>query len=257
MEILRNRKRSLELDRTVLLLRAMNRFFDSVEYIGPMRMPPSRTYLFSGERRRRIGAAGENTSSILAMDSAREGERSLNILDKVSKWLFKAEIAANIKIADISDRHFEIKVQHPNTQEYQNIADVGQGNSQILPVLVAGYNLTRGSTYLVEEPEIHLHPRAQAELGDFFYDLYSSGIQSVIETHSEYLVVRLQQHVVQGIIDPEDIAVYYVYPRENKKIIKKLNLNKQGVFEEEWPEGFFPERLSEAKKLAMLREKNR
>lgn len=225
-----------------------------VEYLGAMRAPPSRTYLFTGEKRRRIGATGENTANILAMDSVRSGSRSLNMVQRVSAWLSKANIASDVQIQPLSDRHYEIRVQHPLTKEYENIADVGYGNSQVIPVLVGGYNLEPGrDVYMVEEPEIHLHPRAQAELGDFFLDLYQTGVQSIAETHSEYIILRLQQHIAKGLLPHDHVQIYYVYSDQEGKKLAPLQLDQDGRFLAEWPEGFFPERLNEAKKLSRIR----
>lgn len=229
----------------------------NIEYIGAMRVPPERTYLFTGERRRRIGASGERAGNILVMDSARKGARTSNILQNVSYWLKSAEIASKLEIDKISDRHFELKVEHPTTHEAQNIADVGYGNSQIIPVLVGGFNLSPGSIYMVEEPEIHLHPKAQSELGDFFLDLYQNGIQSIVETHSEYLVLRLQQHIAKGVISADHVRVYYIYANEDRKQAIPLEISSNGIFITDWPEGFFPERLSEAAKLAKIRFENK
>lgn len=224
-----------------------------VEYIGAMRVPPERSFLFSGERRVRIGARGEHSISILVMDSFTRGARSKNILPRVIAWLAKADMASDVKVVPLSDRYYELHVQHPDTHEFTNFADVGYGNSQVLPVLIGGYNLTPGSTYLVEEPEIHLHPGAQAELGDFFLELYRNRVQSLVETHSEHLVLRLQQHVAAGLLPADKIAFYYVYSKQDRKIAFELSLDEKGRFKQEWPKGFFPERLNEAKHLARLR----
>lgn len=233
------------------------RYFMEIEFIGAMRVPPSRSFLFSGERHKKVGVSGENAANIIAMDSLRKGKKSKKIKDKLVSWLNAAGIASDIKIVDLSDRHYELHIQNSSSKEYQNFADVGYGNSQVIPVLVAGYNLRENETLVVEEPEIHLHPNAQAELGDFFLDLYDRKVNSIVESHSEYMVVRLQQHVAAGLIDKEDIAFYYIHSDEGKKNIKKLTLDDNGVFEQEWPQGFFPHRLEEARKLARLRHQNK
>lgn len=225
----------------------------SIEYLGAMRVAPARTYLYSGERRTRVGAAGEYTTNILALDAARGGVKSRELLHRVSKWMLSAKMASALEIASISDRHFELRIKHHVTNESQNYADVGFGHSQVLPVLVGGFNLDPHSIFIVEQPEIHLHPRAQAELGDFFQQLYSKQIQCIVETHSEHLVLRLQQHVACGRIKSSDINVYYVYPTEGRKRVVQLKLDDDGRFVDEWPEGFFPERLEEAKHLAQAR----
>ena len=231
----------------------VSRHFQRIEYVGAMRMPPSRTYLYTGERRQKVGANGEHAITMLAMDSIRRGSKSKGIRQGVIKWLAAAGIASDIKIVSLSDRYFEIHVQHPITKEYQNFADVGYGNSQVIPVLVAGLNAVRGDILIAEEPEIHLHPKAQAELGDFLLDLKNRGVQSIVETHSEHMIVRLQQHIAAGRLDPSSIVIYFVEPTADGKKLRKLSLNSNGLFTVPWPGGFFPERLDEARQLAIAR----
>lgn len=225
------------------------------EYIGAMREPPSRNYIYSGEHSQRVGATGKNSINILAMDSLKKGKKSINILDKINAWMNKAGLAKKLSIVPISDRYYELRVQHPDGGESSNFADVGFGLSQVIPVLVAGYNLEKSGMLLVEEPEIHLHPKAQSELGDFFLDLYQQGTRAVVETHSEHLILRLQQHVAEGKIKLDDIVFYYIYSKDGEKISKKLTLDDFGRFKEDWPNGFFPEKLEEATKLSLIRSK--
>jgi len=223
-----------------------------VEYVGPMRLPPARTYQYSGETHGRVGAQGENWAAIMALDATTSGNGRA-IGEDLDQWLRGANLASDIQLDWISDRHYEVRVQHPVSKEYENLADVGQGNSQVLPVLVAGFRLRRGGVFMVEEPEIHLHPHAQAELGNFFLTLYQRGVQSLIETHSEYLILRLQQHVAAGLIPYDHIAFYYVQATESEKEVTVLELDSQAVFTNPVPGGFFPQKLEEAKELARIR----
>ena len=115
--------------------------------------------------------------------------------------------------------------------------------------LVAGYWADPNSTLIVEEPEIHLHPRAQSELGHFVYQMYRNKVQVILETHSEHLVLRIQRLVAEGRIPPKDVIIYYVYPRAGKKTFSVLGLTEEGMFQGKWPEGFFPERLVEGRAI--------
>ena len=223
-----------------------------VEVIGAMRQPPLRTYLHSGAVGRHIGVAGENWGALIATASSARG-RSTSFLRDVKRWMKKAGIASDVKIRWLSDRHFEVVVEHPMTHELENVSDVGRGTSQVLPVIIAGYRLSRDSTFLVEEPEIHLHPRAQASLGDFFVDMTKRGVQSVVETHSEYLIMRLQQHIASGRLSPEDVLFYYVDASGESKRIRSLELDENATFSDGIPGGFFPQRLSEASQLVKAR----
>lgn len=226
---------------------------NSVEYLGGMRVPPERTYHQTGQGTAHIGATGENWTGMLVLDSSRSGRGSKRLQAQIGAWLRRAGLASEIKLNWLSDRHYEIQIRHPITREVENLADVGQGNSQAIPVLLGGLRLRGGSLYMVEEPEIHLHPQAQAELADFFVSLRKAGVNSIIETHSEYLVIGLQQQVAAGKINPNDVAFYYTSAARRQKRAKLLTLDRDARFEQSLDGGFFPQRLEEARKLARLR----
>ena len=166
----------------------------------------------------------------------------------------EVEIARKVDIVAITDRYFELIVQNYHTGEEENLVDVGFGCSQIIPVLIAGFNVGKGGIFMVEEPEIHLHPKAQAELGSLFCEMYKRGIQLLIETHSEHMLLRIQSHIARGAIKAEDVNVFYIDPagKRKKKMIHKIPIGEDGYFMEDWPKGFFPERLEEAERLAGL-----
>ena len=221
-----------------------------LQYLGPNRDAPLRVFSFSGERPSILSPTGGGATDILVADYVRRGTGKRKLAQSVENWLAQAKIANQLRIDSISDRHYEIKFQHPVTGEFENYADVGFGISQILPVIVAGYNLAPGSLLIVEQPEIHLHPSAQSELGDFLLHLYERGVQTIVETHSEHLILRLQRYVGLGKIPPEDVAINYVYASEGEKVITRLKMNEDGIFTDTWPQGFFEKRLDEALELA-------
>jgi hypothetical protein len=251
-------RKTFELRRkTNIVTSRLREAFSLIEYVGAMRVPPSRTYLFTGEKRRRVGASGENAASLFVMDVGRSGRQKVKLLERTSDWLKSAGLAERLDVVPLSDRHYELRLTHPITKEKQNLSDVGYGNSQVIPVLAGGFNLPAKSTYLVEEPEIHLHPSAQAELGNFFFELYNSDVQSIVETHSEHVILRLQQFVADRQIPPDDIVFYYVRPDpDGHKVVTQLRLDEQGKFIDEWPGGFFPQKLEEAKRLSQIRFKH-
>lgn len=134
--------------------------------------------------------------------------------------------------------------------------DVGIGISQVLPVLVAALG-TRNHTHLIEQPEIHLHPRLQAELADVFIRsaLGESKNTFILETHSEHLLLRIMRRMREtacgrlpkGIapIGPKDVAVLYVERKGRRSIIREMPLNENGELLKAWPGGFFEEGLRE------------
>jgi predicted ATPase len=183
-------------------------------------------------------------------DYFQRGRSKKRLTNEVTDWLASADIASKVQVKAISSRHYDVKMQHPITRELSNLADVGYGVSQILPVLLGGYGLPRDSLFMVEQPELHIHPKAQAELGEFFCSLVKRGVQSIVETHSEHLILRIQQKVGSGELNPEDVAVSFINPTPQGKEIVDLPLNRDGLFTKPWPGGFFEERRSEVLNLA-------
>ena len=137
------------------------------------------------------------------------------------------------------------------------VADVGVGVSQILPVVVATLDPGRPGITAIEQPELHLHPRVQVELGDLFASQAVKGGIFLIETHSEHLLLRFMKRMRQtyngtlGNGTPrmrlEDIAVYFVEiePDGTETLIREMPLNERGELVKAWPGGFFEEDLHE------------
>ena len=229
----------------------------NVEFVGPFRSNPQRLYLLTGESPANVGRHGERALEIMMQDEKRKGKEKKELMKLVSDWLKEAEVAKRIFTVPMTDRYFEVIVENFYTGEEENLTDVGFGCSQILPVLIAGFNVEEGGIFIVQEPEIHLHPKAQAELGSVFKVLHKRGVQLIIETHSEHLLLRIQSHVARGDIKAKDVNVYYIDPaakrkRKKAKTITKIEIGEDGYFLKEWPRGFFPERLQEAERLAGL-----
>lgn len=124
--------------------------------------------------------------------------------------------------------------------------DVGTGISQVIPVIVASL-LDNEQLVAIEQPELHVHPRIQAELGDLFIDAWQrKQNQFILETHSEHLILRLQRRVREHRISQDDVGVYYVSQGEDGQTrVNQLRLDDEGDFIDNWPGGFFPERLKE------------
>ena len=137
------------------------------------------------------------------------------------------------------------------------VPDVGVGISQILPVVVAALDPGSPGITAIEQPELHLHPRIQVELGDLFAQQINRGGIFLIETHSEHLLLRFMKRMRQTSdgtlpdgapeVRPEDIAVLFVEtdPDGEQTLIREMPLNERGELVEAWPGGFFEEDLLE------------
>ena len=146
-----------------------------------------------------------------------------------------------------------------------DLTDVGAGISQVIPVI--GTACVHNELWiLIEQPELHLHPRVQCQLADLFIakckDHLSMGNFNsrnvfFVETHSEHLVLRMLRRVREtsaGIIKadspfglkPEDLSVFcFESNKENGAQIHRMEITEDGDFNQAWPNGFFPERLRE------------
>lgn len=168
------------------------------------------------------------------------------VKNSVNDWL--ARFRLNVDVSTIQDVVHQLKI-HQNALDL-DITDVGFGISQILPIIVQGFLSFGGSLTMVEQPEIHLHPRMQAELADLFIDIVRrkrGGKKSVdnqkyllIETHSEYLLKRLMRRINEKAIASDQVAVYFIEPPmqdgDSASIVEK-EISKEGFFE--WPKDFY------------------
>lgn len=121
-----------------------------------------------------------------------------------------------------------------------HLSDVGTGISQILPIIVAN-NYYKNYYITIQQPELHLHPAQQTELGDLFI---STNNINVVETHSEHLMLRLLKRIRENNLSTEEISVNVFDIKGGFLLVKKIKIDDSGEFDE-WPNGFFEERINE------------
>jgi len=211
--------------------------------LGPYRKPAERWYVFEGSDPRDVGFHGESLPSLLFRNSG--------LVDETNNWLDKLKIGYHMKVEAVgptSRELFEVRLTDSRRQGAVDVAlsDVGFGISQILPLVVqslAGQN----RIITIEQPEVHVHPALQADLGDLLVHAiqHPKCNRFIIETHSEHLVLRMQRLIREGKLKPNDVSIVYVSRGPNGSKAETLRLDDEGDFVDEWPGGFFPERLRE------------
>jgi len=243
-----------------------------VSYLGPLRKHPQRTYQWSGDTPEGVGQMGEST--IAAILAAQNEGRKLNrgpgmhrqsFAEFVAAWLKDLGVIHSFVVKPVAEgrKEYEVLVKtHAKAPEVK-ITDVGFGVSQVLPVLVEAFYCPSNSTVWMEQPEIHLHPQVQAELADVFISATRSredgnprNVQLIIESHSEHFLNRLQRRVVEGVLSPEDVAIYFCKRAGAATELEPLNVNLYGDIEN-WPDNFFGDEMADltARTIAAMRLK--
>lgn len=128
----------------------------------------------------------------------------------------------------------QVKVKGPKT----NIIDVGYGVSQILPILVRIINAKRKTLFLMQQPEVHLHPKGQSELVSFMIDITNDRENSfVIETHSDAMINRARIEILNKRLKPEDVSLIYLAPVGNKVTVHNISFDAEANMSNV-PEGY-------------------
>jgi predicted ATPase len=110
-----------------------------------------------------------------------------------------------------------------------NLVDVGYGVSQVLPIVVESLLTNSASTLLMQQPEVHLHPQAQAALGSLLVDVCAQKKkQLIIETHSDFIIDRVVQEVAWGKIDPSEVSILYFEKENGATITHPISLDELG-----------------------------
>lgn len=207
-------------------------------YLGPLRRPPSRYYVYGNEPPSSVGKSGEFLPDLFF--SRQE------IVEEANRLLRRFGLGYHLHVSRSRDENmpdlFSVRLIDDAIGANVSMLDVGVGVSQVLPIVVESL-LSTDQILLIEQPELHLHPRLQAELGSLFADNIGEGRgnQFIIETHSEHLVLRIQRLVREGHLRPSDVSVVYVLKGPEGSQCVPLRLDDEGDFIDEWPEGFFEE----------------
>lgn len=233
---------------------ALEKCLENVYYLGPLRAHPQRTYTWTGALPYDMGRSGEYAINAILAD----GERSrmgrqhdnlpITLEEYVARWLRKIGLIHEFRIERIAEGSplYRVKVRKSPDAAETLIADVGFGVSQILPALVLCFYAPIGSTIILEQPEIHLHPLAQAGLADALIDASQKRrVQIIIESHSEHLLNRIQRRIAEESVSQDDVALYFCSQGDGgASRIERLALDKFGNIAN-WPANFFGDQFGE------------
>ena len=242
---------------------------DSFYYLGPLREYPRREYHWAGASPNDVGQHGERTvDAILAATRDQEmrrlkpparGVRKMPFQKVIAHWLNELGLIRDFRLEEIAKgtNLYRAMVKTSPWSVSTAFTDVGFGVSQVLPALVLLYYVPEGSTVLMEQPEIHLHPAVQSGLADVMLNVAEvRNVQIIVESHSEHLMRRLQRRVAEQKASSEDVKLYFVSLRQGRARVSDLLLNEWGEIEN-WPKNFFGDEMGEIAAImeASLRRK--
>lgn len=159
-------------------------------------------------------------------------------LQTLSDYLKRLGLSRQIAAARLDDTQIEIQVNRLPADTLVSVADVGFGVSQVLPVLVSLLAAERDQLVYIEQPELHLHPRAQITLAQILVETAQRGVRVVIETHSALLILGIQTLVAQAKADPTLIKLHwFTLDDDGNTQIASHDLDENGAYGD-WPEDF-------------------
>ena len=163
-----------------------------------------------------------------------------SLIENVAKWMNDKLDGQRLDIIDSLD-NYEFRIKRAGNSV--KIQDVGQGISQILPIIVQTFIQKPNSITIVEEPELHLHPSAHAVVMErIAYSAIQSGSKYVVETHSENMLLAVRRMVSRGELNPKDVSIAYIEMDEEMghAAVRSIEIDSNGMLNW-WPSGVFSE----------------
>jgi hypothetical protein len=211
-----------------------------VIHLPGLRGNPERTYPVTAVGPPYPGTFEKYTASLVSQWMADNED----ILAKLSDDLKLLRLAGGVAALRVNDVQIELQVGRlpdvppARPEDRVNIADVGMGVSQTLPVLVALHAAQPRGLVYVEQPEAHLHPRAQFDLAQVLAAAANRGVRMVVETHSSALLLGVQTLVAEGTLAPDKVKLHWFRRKpDGRTVVDSADLDEAGAFGD-WPEDF-------------------
>jgi hypothetical protein len=229
----------------------------SINYLGPFRHEPQRVYPFPESRVDYVGEGGRGAPLVLASDMLRNKRR---VLSDVSEWYRKYLGGWELDIDQMGQGFAVVLTKPQNPSVHVNLADVGTGFAQVLPMVVQHHfdavHGKAGGLEIVEQPELHLHPHAHLDLADLYVTaVNNTSTHFMIETHSEEFLLRIRRRVAEGTLPPERVVFYWTYfSPEGGATAERVEVKPDGDVTA-WPKGVFADAYEEVMAIRRAQRK--
>lgn len=220
----------------------LKNILSKVFFVGPIRETPKGLYNIGFETiPKYVGPTGSYFASVLLHENKKEREYILpdriercTLSDALAAWMIHLNVASAVDVDKRNSFGFSVSVENME-QVRSDIMNVGIGTSQVLPVLISVLLSEPNEILVFEQPELHLHPYSQSRLADMFTEFCKHGRKIILETHSEYFLLRLRYHIVKEQYSQDATAVNFF---QNKGGTKVTFANVSGFGNIDYPEDF-------------------
>ncbi len=196
--------------------------------IAPVRSSPRRTYDPLKEAETPEGS--EIPMFLMRLSATNKNEWN-ELKNSILDFGKASGLFADVRVKHLGKLGDPFQLQITARGPRSNLMDVGYGVSQVLPILVRILNV-KNTRFLLQQPEVHLHPKGQAELTSLFVDAIKKRQNSfVVETHSDYMVDRARIEIMKGRLNPEDLSLIYLEPFQNKVRVHNIHFDREGNME--------------------------
>lgn len=227
---------------------------DRIAYLGPLREHPKREYRWTRARPSGVGQRGENAVEAILAATVAEEKRNLKrglrlkpFQEMIAYWLREIGLVADFRVEEIKQGSnlWQALLQVVKGAPKVLLTEVGFGVSQVLPVITLLYYVPEGSTVILEQPEIHLHPAAQAGLADVVINVANHRrVQVIVETHSEHFLLRMQRRMAEEKLAADRTRFYFCRLDKGQSALERLEVDLLGNIAN-WPDGFFGDSFGE------------
>jgi predicted ATPase len=233
-----------------------NFYYLNAERIGPRHHLEHKFYEIIS-----CGYSGENTAFILEkygrdpkFESAMLADKNELLLNLTNNWLDIICPGTSIRTNQLGPLSATIKISTNNFKTEISATNIGFGISYSLPVIVSGLIAKKDTILIVENPEAHLHPKGQSEIGYFLAKVAESGVKVLIETHSEHVTNGVRRGVLESqVLKNEDATIYFFNGINNKKLDKiKIEVDSSGDLTH-FPSDFFDQLNQDLSKIFQLK----
>ena len=211
-------------------------------FVGPIRETPKGLYNIGFETVPKYGGpTGSYFASVLLHENKKEkiyilpsGKEKCTLSDALAEWMIHLNVASAVDVDRKNSFGFSVSIENMDHIK-SDIMNVGIGTSQVLPVLISVLLSEPHEILIFEQPELHLHPYSQSRLADMFVEFCKQGRKIILETHSEYFLLRLRYHIVKNNYSKESAAINFFHNTGRTKV---WTTNISGLGNIEYPEDF-------------------